>query len=222
MRNVVWEHEGMGKYCKRVHCESTLVLCVCVWWSSRAISVYENLFNPGYAMMSAMPDWILIPPLNHYRPLLTHHSEETGACVQPVSHTAVLSVLQLHPNHKFIPTYKNVQDTKQTTQGAVMDERLFYKCVQWQVHFTDKKDPSVCVVTAGQLYYSTLWVLSVREWQGGSVLKEFMAYYWYGIHHSSGERQAYAFRGVGGARGGFRASQVIYFNHIYSWLSRYT
>lgn len=92
--------------------------------------MYENLFNPGYATMSAMPDLILIPPLNQCRPLLTHHGEETGACVQPVSHTAVLSVLQLHPNRKFIPTYKNVQDTKQTTQGAVMDERLFYKCVQ--------------------------------------------------------------------------------------------
>lgn len=37
---------------------------------------------------------------------------------------------------------KTSPDTKHTTQGAVMDERLFYKCIQRQVHFTDKKVPA--------------------------------------------------------------------------------
>lgn len=32
-----------------------------------------------------------------------------------------------------------------------MDERLFYKCVQRQVHFTDKRDPSACAHSGDML-----------------------------------------------------------------------
>ena len=48
-----------------------------------------------------------------------------------------------------------------------MDERLFYKCVQWQVHFTDKKDPSVCGHSVAVLLQYSAASLSedVTRWQ---------------------------------------------------------
>lgn len=56
---------------------------------------------------------------------------------------------------------KTSPDTKQTTQGAVKDERLFYKRLLTLVQFTDKKDPSAHQNPPKAHY------LSVCVWGGG-------------------------------------------------------
>lgn len=51
--------------------------------------------------------------------------------------------MQPHRNREFIRSCKNIPGhKKQMTQATGTDERLVYKRLLTQVHFTDKKDPS--------------------------------------------------------------------------------
>lgn len=88
------------------------------------------------------------PPFSHHwadGPLVTHLTPRRGS-----SRSVTQQRFQCYSRITIINSSQAVKtspDTKQTTQGAVMDERLFYKCDQKQVHFTDKKDPCVCAAT---------------------------------------------------------------------------